>query len=48
MHGIPDDAATRRFVWDTSALLNIKEPNAQGYSLMTPVASTAIAEALKR
>jgi hypothetical protein len=32
MHGIPDDAATRRFVWDTSALLNIKEPNAQGYS----------------
>jgi len=32
MHGVPDDAATKRFVWDTSALLNIKEPNAQGYS----------------
>lgn len=32
MRAVPRDAATRRFVWDTSALLNIKEPNAQGYS----------------
>lgn len=32
MHGVPSDAATRRFVWDTSALLNIKEPNAEAYS----------------
>jgi predicted nucleic acid-binding protein len=32
MTAVPKDAATKRFVWDTSALLNIKEPNAQGYS----------------
>ena len=32
MHGVPNDAATKKFVWDTSALLNIKEPNGQGYS----------------
>jgi hypothetical protein len=32
MHGVPSDEATKRFVWDTSALLNIKEPNLQGYS----------------
>ena len=32
MHGVPSDSATKRFVWDTSALLNIKEPNDQGYS----------------
>ena len=32
MSAVPRDAATKRFVWDTSALLNIKEPNAQGYS----------------
>jgi hypothetical protein len=32
MGTVPRDSATKRFVWDTSALLNIKEPNAQGYS----------------
>lgn len=32
MHGVSNDATTKRFVWDTSALLNIKEPNGQGYS----------------
>jgi hypothetical protein len=32
MNGVPTDATTRRFVWDTSALLNIKEPDARGYS----------------
>ena len=32
MHGVPSDKATKRFVWDTSALLNIKEPNSHGYS----------------
>lgn len=32
MNVVPKDAVTKRFVWDTSALLNIKEPNEQGYS----------------
>lgn len=32
MSVVPRDAATKRFVWDTSALLNIKESNAYGYS----------------
>lgn len=32
MHGVPSDSTTKRFVWDTSALLNIKEPNGLGYS----------------
>jgi hypothetical protein len=32
MSTVPRDVETKRFVWDTSALLNIKEPNAQGYS----------------
>jgi PIN domain len=32
MNAVPREAATKRFVWDTSALLNIKESNAQGYS----------------
>ena len=31
MNVVPKGEVTR-FVWDTSALLNIKEPNAQGYS----------------
>jgi hypothetical protein len=26
------DKVTKKFVWDTSALLNIKQPNAEGYS----------------
>lgn len=32
MKTVPRDPQVKRFVWDTSALLNIKEPNAQGYS----------------
>jgi hypothetical protein len=32
MVAVPKDAATKRFVWDTSALINIKEPNGDGYS----------------
>jgi hypothetical protein len=32
MRPVPRDGATKRFVWDTSALLNIKEPDEQGYS----------------
>jgi predicted nucleic acid-binding protein len=32
MGTVPQGASTKRFVWDTSALLNIKEPNGQGYS----------------
>jgi len=32
MTPVPRDPSIKRFVWDTSALLNIKEPNAQGYS----------------
>jgi predicted nucleic acid-binding protein len=32
MKTVPKNAAIKRFVWDTSALLNIKEPNAEGYS----------------
>ena len=31
MHGVPNGNVVR-FVWDTSALLNIKQPNGQGYS----------------
>jgi predicted nucleic acid-binding protein len=29
---VSENTAVTKFVWDTSALLNIKEPNAQGYS----------------
>ena len=32
MGTVPHGTSTKRFVWDTSALLNIKEPNGQGYS----------------
>lgn len=32
MSAVPSDVATKRFVWDTCALLNIKEQNSQGYS----------------
>lgn len=32
MVAVPKDAATKRFVWDTSALLNIKESRTGGYS----------------
>ena len=32
MTAVPKNVAMKRFVWDTSALLNIKEPNADGYS----------------
>ena len=32
MTPVPNDPSVKRFVWDTSALLNIKEPNSHGYS----------------
>jgi hypothetical protein len=40
MNAVPKDALTKRFVWDTSALLNIKEPDERAIRL--PIVSTRI------
>jgi hypothetical protein len=40
MNAVPKDAVTKRFVWDTSALLNIKEPDERAIRL--PIVSTRI------